>query len=150
MLASVSKNLWRLAELAAKLEPKYGEQTLAKFAEEIGLSYKTIENYRRVYRRFGQSQLSGRPDISTLERLIAVPHAEEIIKRHPNITQRQARELAKKERKPPKKEEPTALMLLVREYEGWRLQMLKAFIGHPKELQFQEQDRQMQALLKAL
>jgi hypothetical protein len=55
-----------------------------------------------------------------------------------------------KKKKSAKKEEPTALMLLVNEYHAWRLQMLKSLIGHELELQFQDQDQQMLALLEAL
>src|SRR5262245_42978698 len=40
----------RLGELADKIEPKYGEHTLERFAADIGVAPCTLERYRSVYR----------------------------------------------------------------------------------------------------
>jgi hypothetical protein len=39
-----------LGQLAYKLEPKYGDQTLQHFASEIGLDYETLKTYRTTYK----------------------------------------------------------------------------------------------------
>jgi hypothetical protein len=41
---------WRLGEICDKLEPKYGENTLQRFAEDIGKNYSTLKDYRATYR----------------------------------------------------------------------------------------------------
>lgn len=43
---------WILGDLAAKVETVYGDKTLARFAEQIGVSAPTLDDYRRVSRRF--------------------------------------------------------------------------------------------------
>src|SRR5262249_48607761 len=40
----------RLGELVAKVEKKYGDRTLAKFAEELGIAKCTLDRYQTVYR----------------------------------------------------------------------------------------------------
>jgi hypothetical protein len=39
-----------LGQLAYKLEPKYGDQTLERFASEIGIDYETLKTYRTTYK----------------------------------------------------------------------------------------------------
>jgi hypothetical protein len=40
----------RLGELADKLEPRYGDRTVAKFAAEIGIAACTLKRCLSVYR----------------------------------------------------------------------------------------------------
>ena len=41
-----------LGELADKVQPKYGQQTLAKFAEVLGVKASKLEGCRRVWRKW--------------------------------------------------------------------------------------------------
>jgi hypothetical protein len=98
IIGLVEKDLWRLAQIAYELEPKYGEQTLARFADDIGLSFSTIRYYRLTYERFGQDQNVGRPPFWTAKELLSVPYAARIIEQYPDITRQEARTFAKEYR----------------------------------------------------
>lgn len=43
---------WMLGDLAASVETTYGEQSLQRYAEEIGVGYDTLRRYRAVARAF--------------------------------------------------------------------------------------------------
>ena len=45
----------RLGEIADNLEPKYGDRTLAKYAEAIGEKTQRLETYRSVWRAWNGS-----------------------------------------------------------------------------------------------
>ncbi len=47
-----ARSQWTLGDLALDLEPKYGEATLERYAEDIGVEFKTLEDYRYVSSRF--------------------------------------------------------------------------------------------------
>jgi hypothetical protein len=99
IVGRVEKDLWRLAQIAYELEPKYGEQTLARFADDIGLSFSTVRYYKRVYERFGHTdQNVGYPPFWTAKELLSVPYAAQIIEQYPDITQPEARTFAKEYR----------------------------------------------------
>lgn len=49
-LADISK--WLKGKLADMITVKYGEDSLGKFAIEVGVDKSTMENYRRTYRAF--------------------------------------------------------------------------------------------------
>lgn len=101
IVASIAKNMWRLAEITAKLEPKYGDKTLERFAKDVGLTLRTLRKYRQTYLRFGSSKGGCAPHFSILEKLVSVPDAEKIIERHPKLTYRQAKEIARRPREFP-------------------------------------------------
>jgi hypothetical protein len=83
----------RLGELADKLEPKYADRTLAKFAAEIGVAKCTLDRYRTVWRAW-EGKLAPGPDslvsYAVLRELATHPDREQIIKAKPNITKREA------------------------------------------------------------
>jgi hypothetical protein len=83
----------RIGELADKLETKYGEQTLAKFAAAIGKSPSCVKRYRDVYRAFQGISAPERQSSSYSARkeLAAHPDRENIITKNPNITKQEAR-----------------------------------------------------------
>jgi hypothetical protein len=56
-LVRASDIQWELGELADRIEPKYGDETLKKFAEELTVSPLTLRNYRAVFRAFPQKNL---------------------------------------------------------------------------------------------
>ena len=90
--AAIERNRWRLGEIAANLEPRYGENTLEKFGEAIGLSYDTVREYRQVYLAW-KDENTGRPAFSVGKELAKHPQKAEVIKREPKITKRRARQI---------------------------------------------------------
>ena len=84
----------RLGELAHKLEKKYGDRTLAKFAAEIGIAKCTLDRYQTVYRAWEEKLAPG--PISTsyavLRELQTHPDRAQIIRKNPNLTKREAHE----------------------------------------------------------
>lgn len=89
------RDQWRLGELAAEIEPKYGEQTLAKFAEAISIEYKTLKNYRTVFIAYSESAPRG-ADWAVARELAAQPDRAELVQR--DMTTREARELVQRRR----------------------------------------------------
>ena len=89
----------RLGELADKLEPKYKDRTLAKFANEIGVAKCTLDRYRTVYRAWAGKLAPGPNSISyaVLRELATHPDREEIIRENPKITKRAAHDLMRKQ-----------------------------------------------------
>lgn len=43
---------WSLGDLAARVETTYGGNDLAQFADQIGVSFDSLDDYRRVARQF--------------------------------------------------------------------------------------------------
>ena len=89
----------RLGELADKLEPRYGDRTLAKFADEIGVAKCTLDRYRTVYRAW-EGKLAPGPNFTSyavLRELATHPDREETIRQKPNITKREAHDLMRKQ-----------------------------------------------------
>jgi transposase-like protein len=83
-----------VGELAARLQPKYGEQTLARFAEEIGIKASTLERWRSTYTKRKGKPAPGPVSHSVLKALQSHPEADKVIeehlKEHPKLTRRQA------------------------------------------------------------
>jgi hypothetical protein len=50
LLNLMRANQHELGELAYKLEPKYGDQTLERFATELKIDYGTLKTYRTTYK----------------------------------------------------------------------------------------------------
>jgi hypothetical protein len=50
-----SKAQWQRGDIALALKPAYGEQTLAKFAETVGVEYKQLLQYRWVASEYESS-----------------------------------------------------------------------------------------------
>jgi len=88
----------RLGELAAKLETVYGDRTLAKFAVDLGIAKCTLARYRDVYRAWRDISAPGRESVSyaVLRELATHPDREEIIRKDPNITKREAHDQMRK------------------------------------------------------
>lgn len=91
----------RLGELADQLETQYGDQTLAKFAKELGIAKCTLDRFRTVYRDWKGNLAPGPklPSYSVLREL--APYAsnsecQEAIRANPNITKRTAQDLKRK------------------------------------------------------
>jgi hypothetical protein len=48
ILATQTKTSWQLGDLALNVEVKYADNTVQQFADDIGIAYKTLLNYRTV------------------------------------------------------------------------------------------------------
>jgi hypothetical protein len=86
----------RLGELAARVERKtYGDRTLAKFAEEIGVRHCVLERYQSVWKAWdGQGKAAPGPvSFTVLKELQNHPQRKEIVTDNPQITKREAAKL---------------------------------------------------------
>jgi hypothetical protein len=90
----LSGKQWALGDLADKVEKVYGENRLKQFAEDINFAGAvcTLERCRDVCRAFPESR--GRPrHFASAQLLAAHPDRFEIVKRNPDISKAEAREL---------------------------------------------------------
>jgi hypothetical protein len=94
----ITRGQWRLGELAHKLEPRYRDRTIAKFAEAIGRSSCTVARWRDVYRAWHNISAPGRKSISyaVLRELATHPDRAQIIEKYPAITKRAAHDFMRK------------------------------------------------------
>jgi hypothetical protein len=100
LLAQYKSQVWaRLGALVDQLETKYGEGTLQLFAEDLGIAACSLERRRSAYRAFKNISAPAPISYAVAQELQAVPTRAEIIKNNPNITKREARELAQEHRK---------------------------------------------------
>ena len=90
-------SMWRLGELAGRVDTIFGASSLKKYAEDIGVEYSTLKKAKST--ALVWTQEGGRPPFWTAAALNAVPDREKIIARKPQITQREAREMARQRRK---------------------------------------------------
>jgi hypothetical protein len=89
----------RLGELAHRVKPVYGEGTLKRFADAIGIAKCTLERYRTVYRAWADILAPGLELGYAVARALAkVPNRAEIVTSNPEITKRKAEELARQHR----------------------------------------------------
>jgi hypothetical protein len=93
-LAQKSGAQWIIAECAAKIEKKYGESTLERFANEINLDYSTIRYYRITFQAWQDiPQNVGWPTFWTAKELNRHPDRFQIISEKPDITKLEARQI---------------------------------------------------------
>jgi transposase-like protein len=90
LVKAIKSNQMRLGELADRLEPKYGKQTLKHFAKEIGVKASTVERWRSVYRsRKGKPATEPESPPSVLKAIQGLPEPvqDEILKLKPTVRQ---------------------------------------------------------------
>jgi hypothetical protein len=93
IVARIDGDQLRLGELAERLEPIYGERTLQRFAQQIGVAACTLKRRRSVFRAW-----IGAPapqSYSVAQELAAHPDRAEIVRANPNITKLEARDKMK-------------------------------------------------------
>lgn len=83
----------RLGEIADKLERKYADRTLAKFAREIGLAPCTVERHLSVYRAWKEKPALGPVLYGVLRALQDHPDRASIIEENPKLTQKEAQKM---------------------------------------------------------
>jgi hypothetical protein len=86
-----------LGELADRLETKYGDKTLERFAKDIGIGAARLKRCRSVYRAWKGKEAPGAP-FAVAKELEAHPLRDEIIRERPNLTKRQARSIMRAHR----------------------------------------------------
>ena len=88
---------WELGKMADQLETKkYGNNTLARFAKDIGLPADRLNWCRSVYRKYKDKDIKGPAlKFAVLQALQAHPLRDKIIEERPNLTKREARTLMK-------------------------------------------------------
>jgi hypothetical protein len=78
-------------------EPKYGDSTLARFAQAIGTNINTLQNYRSVYRTWHEDpKVKSFPKFSIAKALVKHPERAKIVEDDPDITEREAKDRTKK------------------------------------------------------
>lgn len=88
-----AKSQWTLGDLALSLEPKYGDATLATFADDIGVVLKTMEQYRHVAEIYTKDERSSNLPWSAHMVLMAQPDRAELVTTVSTV--KEARELVK-------------------------------------------------------
>jgi hypothetical protein len=89
---TADKGQMRLAQIAAQVETKYGEETLKQFAKDTGIALCTLQRRRSVWRAWEKEAASPKC-YSVAEALQAHPERGRIIQEQPDITTREARKL---------------------------------------------------------
>jgi len=90
----------KLGELADRVEPKYGDKTLLKFAKAIGLHIATVSRCRSVYRAWKKIKIKGpSPNFGVYQALQGHPEREEIINKVKPKTVKEARTIMRDYRK---------------------------------------------------
>jgi hypothetical protein len=91
IIANQQRDQLRLGELAANVEKKYGDKTLAKLAEEIGIAACTLERHQSVYNAWKDEKPAPGPvSYAVLRALQDHPDRFNIVRENPNMTQAQA------------------------------------------------------------
>jgi hypothetical protein len=80
-----------LGELADRVEAKYGDGTLKRFAEEGGINFATLRSYQRVYRAYADEGKVPRGTFSVAKELAKHPQRKTILEKHPKMTERGAK-----------------------------------------------------------
>jgi hypothetical protein len=128
-MQAAERDQLRLGELAAKVKTKYDDQTLLKFAKELGIANCTLERYRNVYRAW-QGKLAPGPisvSYAVLRELQTHPERERIIRERPDLTKREAREEMRKYK--PKKKKQNDKDQWLRDKKRW----FRALVGAASE-----------------
>ena len=93
---NVEQGKMRLGQIADELEPKYGDSTLARYAQEIGINVNTLQNYRSVFRTWSEDpRVKEVPKFSVAKALVNHPDRAKIVEHNPDITEREAKEKTK-------------------------------------------------------
>lgn len=94
LMAEAEKIQWKLGQIADRIQPKYGDRTLETFAIDLGVNYKTLLHYQRVYRAYG-AEISERPEISfsAAAALATHPDRRQLLLEKPTMTYREAEDV---------------------------------------------------------
>jgi hypothetical protein len=82
-------NIWRMAEIAYAVEPKYGDATLQRLAVDVGLAHNTLQHYRTTVEAWPERWV--RPHFSVARTLTSHPDRHTLIAQKPDMTKREAK-----------------------------------------------------------
>jgi hypothetical protein len=91
--------LMRLGELADKIEARYGEQSLKRFASEIGIAACTLARCRSVFRAWDEKGAPAPISYAVAQELQNHPDKFDLVRKNPNLTKREARKIMHRWRK---------------------------------------------------
>jgi hypothetical protein len=87
----------RFGEIAYRLEPKYGESTLVRYAQVMKMNINILQNCSSVYRVWHEDlKVKNLPKFSIAKALVKHPERAEIVEERPDIIEREAKEETKK------------------------------------------------------
>jgi len=98
IIKDMENRCWRLGDLADRVEWKYGDQTLKKFAEQIGVNPRTLLGCRTVARAWPEINRRRFISFEVAKALMAQPDREEIVQNNPGLKIKEARQIAKERR----------------------------------------------------
>lgn len=93
IVTALKNNEWALGELADRVKTKYGANTLARFAEDIGVEPSTLERYRSVYRAWKETPGPAPESFAVAQTLQSHPNRAELVRKNPKLTRREARKI---------------------------------------------------------
>jgi hypothetical protein len=97
LIVDLESSQMRLGEIADRIQPKYGESTLAQYAQELKMNLNTLQNLRSVYRTWHEDlNVKSIPKFSVAKALVGHPDRAKIVEERPDITEREAKEETKK------------------------------------------------------
>jgi hypothetical protein len=107
IMSEIEDRRWQLGDLADALEPKHGQNTLAKFAQEIGINFNTLMACRSTVRAWSGISRPRQISFETARELMALPDREAIARDCPDLTPKQARQIRKLRKAEKNNEEET-------------------------------------------
>jgi hypothetical protein len=100
ILEQINQGELRLGELADKIEPKYGDRTMAKFADALGIAECTLDRHRKTYRDWKPILAPGAKIAPYAVLRELAPYADnpecQNLVQNPNTTKREALHLKRK------------------------------------------------------
>ena len=91
---SETRMCWIIGEMAYRLKP--GPYTINRFADSIGFSRYTVNNYRFTYKVWHKMPQMREMDFNALRTLNRHPDREEIMKENPKLSRKKAVMLARR------------------------------------------------------
>jgi hypothetical protein len=76
-IVSSMKNMqFEFGQIADQLEPKYREETLKRYAEEIGIDYGTLKSYRTTHKAWKDGRMRLYVHLSQWQKRLTGTHVE--------------------------------------------------------------------------
>ena len=99
LVQRIERDQWRLGELADGVATVYGEESLKRYAADIGINFNTLRNYRSMHRKWPNK--NSRPtSIAVAKVLASSPDREDIISRYPGLTEAHALRVVEEIKRP--------------------------------------------------
>ncbi len=94
LVKDIKSDQMRLGELADRLQPKYGDKTLARFAKDIRVNVATVERWRSVYRKWKGKAAPGPLSATVLKIIASHPQREKLAKELVKLVPEQRKRMA--------------------------------------------------------